>query len=207
MVIFFNKFKWLVNHTLCVSNCYKKKWCSVTNVASSAHQYKNGIMALHSGNKCAFEYINDTGLLHTSLHYFFKKGHVPKDQDLTKPMLFLLFYQDVLKWNWHFIYCKGMAVKNINTISTNFAPDSICTKMPNVQPKIALYCHTNVNTMKWASNAFWLYKCPESQGFPVVWGPHFANCYLYHRCRFMAFLYTLLVLCQLMLSRVKFKDD
>ena len=55
-------------------------------------------MALHSGNKCAFEYIKDTGLRHTSLHnIFFKKGHVPKDQDLTKSRLFLLFYQDVLK--------------------------------------------------------------------------------------------------------------
>ena len=71
MFIFLDKFKWLVNHNLCVSNCCKKKWFLVINVASSAHQYKNCIMALHSGNKCALEHRKDIGLCHTSLHNVF----------------------------------------------------------------------------------------------------------------------------------------
>ena len=71
MFIFFYKFIWLVNHNLCVSNCCKKKWFFVIHVASSAHQYKNCIMALHSGNKCALEHRKDIGLCHTSLHNVF----------------------------------------------------------------------------------------------------------------------------------------
>ena len=71
MFIFLDKFKWLVNHNLCVSNCCKKKCFLVINVASSAHQYKNCIMALHSGNKCALEHRKDIGLCHTSLHNVF----------------------------------------------------------------------------------------------------------------------------------------
>lgn len=119
------------------------------------------------------EKILDYVTLHYTIYIFFKE-HVPKDQDLTKSMLFLLFYH---KWNWHFVYCKGMAVKSTNTISTNFAPTQFVLRCQKFSPRLLLYCHTSVNTMKWANNVFWLYECPESQGFPVAWGPHLGNCH------------------------------
>ena len=55
-----------------------------------------------------------------------------------------------IKWlsETHFVYCKGMAVKSTNTISTNFAPTQFVLRSQKFSPRLLLYCHTNVNTMK-----------------------------------------------------------
>ena len=68
---------------------------------------------------------------HFITRYIFFKEHVPKDQDLTKSMLFLLFYQDVHKWN-AFRLLQRYGSEEYQYYQYKFCPDSICAKKPKV---------------------------------------------------------------------------